>query len=177
MMFELAIAKIAVAVIGTFYSAIVDAKTKLVPQKTVYSMITLGIILTLASFDVTYILSTFFMAAVVFGIGYIVYYTGQMGGGDILLFTALVLLLPTNPLSPFTETTSNALISLPFILPIIFVSAYLAMTFMSPYYLIKIALDQKNVFKPDTKTLVTAFALIGFNAWLTWFFVSTTNAS
>ncbi|MCD6229259.1 MAG: prepilin peptidase [Candidatus Diapherotrites archaeon] len=174
MIFELAVAKTAIAVIGTLYSAIVDAKTKLVPQKTVYSMIGLGIILTLASLDFSYIISTFSMAALVFGIGYVIYYTGQMGGGDILLFTGLVLLLPTHP---FAQAPETMVISLPFILPVIFVSAYLAMSFMSPYYLARIFLDKTRHFKPNAKTLLTALAMLAFTAWLTWFFVSSTSAS
>jgi len=91
---ELLLVKQALALIGTGISAITDWKTGYIYDKITYPLIALGILLTILSLNPYFIANTLVMAGLVFVIGYALYYTGQIGGGDVKIFTALTLLLP-----------------------------------------------------------------------------------
>ncbi len=82
--------RIAALLAGTAVSAYTDAKTGLILDKVTYPMIALGIISNLLEFD----LNLFVVPVVVFAIGYVLYWLGKIGGGDVKLFTGIALLLP-----------------------------------------------------------------------------------
>ena len=84
-----------VAVIGTAILAYTDYKTTYMPDKITHSMLLIGLAWVLF-FDVSKV-STLMTALIVFVITFAMYLFGQMGGGDMKLFTALALLIPTYP--------------------------------------------------------------------------------
>lgn len=110
----------AIAVIGTGIAAYMDYKTGYISNKLTHSMILIGAIL--VPFITTEILYTYGLAAAVFGIGFALYSFGQIGGGDVKLFTAIALLLPKFPkeLTPYIkELGINPVISnYPFVIPV-----------------------------------------------------------
>lgn len=90
MQFELI--RIIIALIGTMLGAYTDYKTGLIFDKITIPMIAIGIILNL--FEGQKAILYFSIAGIVFGIGYLLYYFGKIGGGDVKLFAGIALLLP-----------------------------------------------------------------------------------
>ncbi|MBN1940965.1 MAG: prepilin peptidase [Candidatus Diapherotrites archaeon] len=111
-----------VLVLGSLGAGIHDAKTGLISDKITYAMILLGVIFNVIEFNWIGI----GLGAIVFALGYIVYYLGKIGGGDVKLFTGIALLLPF-----YLESL--------FIVNVLFYSALLAVVFYSVYYMIKYA--------------------------------------
>ena len=119
---ELLFARIAVLVVGSLLGGVQDAKTGLISDKITYAMIGLGIIFNLVELNWIGLA----MGTIVFGIGYLAYYFGKIGGGDVKLFTGIAFLLPF-----FSGKI--------FILGVLFVSAILAVIFYAAYYSLKYA--------------------------------------
>lgn len=86
---------LAIAIIGTGISAYWDYKKGIVPDKLSHSMIILGAVL--APFIFNDLIFVYGLAAAVFGLGFLFYSFGQLGGGDVKLFTAIALLIPYYP--------------------------------------------------------------------------------
>lgn len=84
-----------IAVIGTGIAAYWDYKTGIVPDKLSHAMIISGA--ALAPLVFTDLLYVYGVAALIFALGYVMYIFGQIGGGDVKLFTALSLLIPIYP--------------------------------------------------------------------------------
>tara|TARA_Y100000310_G_scaffold345864_1_gene471826 strand:- start:19065 stop:19883 length:819 start_codon:yes stop_codon:yes gene_type:complete len=64
------------------------------------------------------------LGILVFGIGYVLYYTGKIGGGDVKLYTGIALALPF-----FNDSV--------FIIQAVLLSALTSIIFLSVYYMIK----------------------------------------
>lgn len=92
---KLILINIAIALIGTGIAGYWDYKTGIVPDKLSHLMIIAGAIM--VPFVYPDFIPVYGLAAAVFGIGFILYSLGQLGGGDVKLFTALALLLPYYP--------------------------------------------------------------------------------
>lgn len=92
--------RIAIALAGTAYLAWQDARTSFMDERILYVMAVGGLALDLlwGGGNVPLLLSTVGVAAAIFAVGYVFYRLGQLGGGDVWLFTALQLLLPFNPM-------------------------------------------------------------------------------
>lgn len=106
----------AILLIGTATGAVTDAKTGYIYDWITYPMIALGAILSIAQQQ----WMNLGLGAVVFGILYLAYRFGKLGGGDVKLFTGIALLNPTNePMYFFT---------------ILFFAAISAIIFYSVYY-------------------------------------------
>jgi len=117
---ELLIFREIVLILGTAAAAYTDIKTGLINDYITYSMIALGIIFNLIEFDV----NAFLIAGAVFVIGFALYFLGQIGGGDVKLFTGIALLLPV-------------LDGITFIASSLFIALLLAIVFNSIYYTVK----------------------------------------
>ncbi|MDD5148120.1 MAG: A24 family peptidase [Candidatus ainarchaeum sp.] len=87
---DLFLLRIAVLLAGCGLGAAQDAKSGIISDKITYSMVVLGIIFNLAELNWIGLA----MGAAVFAIGYAIYYSGKIGGGDVKLFTGIALLLP-----------------------------------------------------------------------------------
>ncbi|MBI5884888.1 hypothetical protein HZB89_02200 [archaeon] len=99
-------------------------------------------------------------AAIVFVIGYLLYYTGKIGGGDLKLFIGITLVLPE-------------LAGVPFILSVVVVASLIALFVVGGYYsvvyLLKgfdYRLNQKGIHKAGLIALlliVYLYALLSFS--------------
>lgn len=89
------IINLAILLIGTSIAAYTDYKSGIVPDKLSHFMIISGVIL--APIVYTDLLFVYGVAAIVFGLGFAMYSFGQLGGGDVKLFTAIALLVPYYP--------------------------------------------------------------------------------
>jgi Flp pilus assembly protein protease CpaA len=119
---DLFLLRIIVLLVGSFLGGVQDAKTGIISDKITCSMIALGIIFNLVEFN----WAGLAMGAIVFGIGYAVYYFGKIGGGDVKLFSGIAFLMPF-----FAEKI--------FVLSTLFVSAMLAVIFYSIFFTAKYA--------------------------------------
>jgi len=119
---ELFLLRIIILAIGSGAAAIQDAKTTLISDKITYAMIALGIIINLVELNWQGLV----LGAIVFALGYLVYYLGKIGGGDVKLFTGIVFLMPF----------FNGKI---FVISILVFSALLALVFYSAYFVSKYA--------------------------------------
>lgn len=82
--------QIAIVLAGTAIASYTDIKKGLI-----YDWITIPMIVAGAVINVlTGQWNGFLYAGVVFGIGFILYYTGKIGGGDVKLFSAIAILIP-----------------------------------------------------------------------------------
>lgn len=160
-MLNFELVRILIALAGTAYLAWEDNRTSFMDERVLYGMIACGAILTLASLDAAFIIPTAVIAALIFGVGYFGYRAGGIGGGDVLLFTGLHLLLPVQPtilrtlfldvVAPHTEfarmmayNTINA--SLPPALSTLIASSLLALLGTAVMYA---WLMRKSQLKPD----------------------------
>lgn len=150
----LEIAKIAIILIGTAYAAYHDHKTTIIPDYVNYPLLVLGTLFLFLQFPFTQAMESFAIAVGVFCIGLVLYFAGQFGGGDVKLFTALALFLPTYP------TIIQEIIPLgqvnppyPFVVSIFFLSAVTAVFFISIDYIKKIWKDKKNIKKFKEKSM------------------------
>ncbi|MFH1256314.1 MAG: A24 family peptidase [Candidatus Diapherotrites archaeon] len=87
---ELLLFREIVLIAATGIAAWTDLRTGLINDWLTYPLIAIGAIFGLLEFDWT----AFGLAAVVFAIGYALYYFGKFGGGDVKLFTGIALVLP-----------------------------------------------------------------------------------
>lgn len=124
-MIDLLIAREAILLIAVAVSSYTDLKTGLIYDKITLPLIGIGIVLNLVEY-VLYGYLPFLVAGLVFVLGYIAYYFGKIGGGDVKLFTGIALVLPF---------AGEAIA----ILPIIFYSAIAGAVFLSIFYLVKYA--------------------------------------
>lgn len=98
---------IAVALVGTGLAAWQDWKTSFIDEKITFSMIGAGTLLALAQanvfsgaityFDWGLLQLAFGGGAIIFAVGWLLYKTGKLGGGDVLLYTGIQMLLPVKP--------------------------------------------------------------------------------
>ena len=80
--------------VGTLTGGATDAKTGYIYDWITYPMIVLGIILSLIQLQWFNIGS----GAIIFGLLFVVYKLGKIGGGDVKMFTGIALLNPFNEL-------------------------------------------------------------------------------
>jgi len=87
---ELLLLREAIVLAGSAAAAYTDARTGLILDRITYAMIAAGILLNV--FQAQWL----FMAAgiIVFASGYLLYYMGKIGGGDVKLFAGIAFVLP-----------------------------------------------------------------------------------
>ncbi len=171
----LEIIKIAIILIGTAYAAYRDHKTTIIPDYVNYPLLALGTIFLFLQFPLARALESFGIAVGIFCIGLVLYFAGQFGGGDVKLFTALALFLPTYP------TIIQEIIPLgqvnppyPFVVSIFFLSAVIAVFVISIDYLEKIWEDKKDIKKFKEKVMKGAgFIALLIPLFVIWSIIST----
>jgi len=162
MVFEFLLLRQAFLLAGCGAAAWTDARTGLILDKITYPMIAAGILLNL--FEQQWLWLGLGLA--VFVLGYVVYYMGKFGGGDVKLFTGIAFLLP------FYQGSF-------FLLNSLFTACLLGITFYSVYFVAKYA-RQGIDWKENRKGILNAMAIgllvsvylsataaIGFFAWQT----------
>jgi Flp pilus assembly protein protease CpaA len=122
---EFAMLRFAICFVGCTGATYYDIFNKRnVPSWLTYSLVAIGALFTLASFNMNAIVSSGVVALVIFAFGYILYRTGQIGGADVLVFISIALLLPEAPTSIFLQ--ANSQLGLPFVISIFVLSGVLA---------------------------------------------------
>jgi len=136
---EFLIFREAIVIIAAGIAAWTDLKTGEIPNWLNYPLIALGVLFNLVFFDAW----ALGIGAAIFAIGYLLYYSGKIGGGDVKLFSGLALVMP------FINGTA-------FILPVLLYSALIAVVFLSTYYLVKLIRLRKFNLKENLKGILNA---------------------
>lgn len=150
-----------VALLGVAYSSYTDIKTGEVSDRLSHSMIGIGAIIVAFTYPLSTAVWILAMAGVVFGLGFLMYIFGQMGGGDVKLFAALTLLVPYYPdsIRPFISSLGITPIAsnYPFIVSVFILSGIFFMLVIPLFYLKKIFAKQTRI--PEFKKKL-AFGLV-----------------
>lgn len=146
---------IAVILAGLIASSITDFKTGYVPNVLSHSLIAIGAVFVVFAFPLDEALFIYAIAAAVFAVGYVLYIFGQMGGGDVKLFTAIALLVPFYPavLLPTMQSLGidPAIPYYPFIVSVFILFGILFMLVVPLGYLPKIMRAKKKIKDYDRK--------------------------
>ncbi len=134
-----------VVLIGTAVSAYTDIKTGLILDRVTYPMIALGVAFTLADIFFSHNFFQLVVPAGVFFLGFVLYYLGKLGGGDVKIFTGMALLLPYYK-------------SEPFVLNVLLIAALSSVVVISSYYLFKYFRSGVRV-KENHRDMLKSFAL------------------
>ncbi len=146
--------RIAAALTLTGIAAWEDYRTSYISDKWLFSMVGIGAFLTLFSFDLQFILNTFIPAVIIFGVGFLLYKTGQLGLGDVLLFVGLQLMLPIAP--KVTQLLAFNFQSIPFSITVLTLASLFALIGSSVMYL-RIYMQKKLV---PSKGTIAIFILL-----------------
>ncbi len=151
--------RIAILLIGAAIAAYQDFRTSYIDDKLTIGMIVVGLILDLMTFDWNFILYSVGVGAVIFAIGYYFYKTGQIGGGDVLLVSAIQLLLPFYPtiVQQFQYPFSIAVTSVPLIITIFATSALISLVGTALMYGWKL---RGKPLKPNVKDSILSLILV-----------------
>lgn len=143
--------RVVVALLGTAFAAYEDALTSYINDRLMFTMSFAGLLFAFLSYDFDLIVFSAFGALVIFLIGYLLYKTGQLGGGDVFLFIGLHLLLPVVPLGflgAFQDFMgldyfsyaigAVSIVGFPFVFSVFVASSVLAMVGTSLFYFWKL---------------------------------------
>ncbi|MGC8669809.1 MAG: prepilin peptidase [Candidatus Micrarchaeia archaeon] len=123
---------ISILVIAAVYALFDVFNRRNVPNIFAYATLFYGLILSALYFNLLS-LTSIAIAAIVLGIGYLIYKIGQIGGADVIEFAALSLILPIQP-SPWFASLNQ--FNLPFIFSILINSGVIALVIVPIYYII-----------------------------------------
>ncbi len=141
--------------IGTYYDLFNDRN---VPEKFLYAFLAIAFLFNVVFFDYDVFVYAVVLAFVLFALGFAMYRLGQLGGADVYIVAALVLLLPIHP----------SYLSIPFNYPLIFsvlIFGGAAFAVYSIFYFAKILSAKKSKAKPRYEYLLM-FLLYGVFAYL-----------
>ncbi len=109
--------RLILAFLGTAIAAYYDLfNKKNIPDVFLYGFLGVAFLVNLALYQGTLFWFSLAVAAFFSAIGYLFYRVGQLGGADVLVLAAIMLLLPINP------SFSNMPFNMPFIFPVIIFS-------------------------------------------------------
>lgn len=152
----------AVALIGIAISSWNDIRIREVPDWISYSMMVFGvgfaIILTIIFDDYTYCLSSVVGLGIGIGIGYLMYYTGQWGGGDAKLLMGIGALIGINPLQ---LSISNPPFFVDFFLDLLIAGAAYGLLFV-----IGLGILRRKTFYPAFKAKLPQQRIIRYTAMI-----------
>ena len=106
-----------------------------VPSIFAYLTLGYGFLLTILYFDLSTILISIAVSAVILGIGYIVYKIGQLGAADVIEFATVSLIMPMQQI-PLIISHVNQL-NFPFILSLLINTGIVALIIVPLYYIPK----------------------------------------
>lgn len=155
--------RVTIALAGTILAARQDWFTSFIDDRITVVMITAGVILDLLTFNQGFIAYGFGIAAIIGLIGYFLYRKGQFGGGDVLLFMGIGLLLPYPP-SFLKGYSALALSIIPFVASVFVTSSLYAM--LGSALLYGKYLSERKV--KENKLFLTAFLAVLAIAFLSF---------
>jgi Flp pilus assembly protein protease CpaA len=147
--------------------AYTDHKTGYIYDKVTLPLIVLGLLLNIFAFSFVENVSILITAAIIFIGGFVLYYFGKLGGGDIKLFLGIHLMLPY---------LNNQL----FILWVLLLSCLLAVVFISIKYtflIFKKIKITKKLLLSKISSIVTSFCLFFSFVILLYYSVNYSNLS
>jgi Flp pilus assembly protein protease CpaA len=100
-MFDLLIIRIIILLLAIAFAAYTDYKSGYIYNWLNYSLAIIGLIFNIFTYSFISNLNIIFGCVAIFVVGYIIYYFGKIGGGDIKLFIAINLMLPYYYNQPF----------------------------------------------------------------------------
>ena len=136
---ELLLLREVLVIAATAIAAWTDWKTGNIYDWLTYPLIAIGVVLNLIELNFLGL----GLGAGVFAIGYLLYYTGRLGGGDVKLFAGITMALP------FLQGKV-------YIIPVLLYSALIAVMFFSVYYTVKLARLKKLELKENAKGIFNA---------------------
>ncbi|MCX6767592.1 MAG: prepilin peptidase [Candidatus Micrarchaeota archaeon] len=138
--------RIAAVLLGTGAAAWQDHKTSFIDDRIVYAMMGLGLLLDLLTMNQDFIIYSVGIAAAIIGFGYLFYRTGQLGGGDVLLFAGIQLLLPYYPSTVSPGFAPTGFLFIPFLVSVLAASSLYALLGTSVKYGLEL---RKRKLAPD----------------------------
>lgn len=133
MVFQFELLRVAIVLTGLVACSYYDLFNKrTVPNWLSYSFLALGVLSLVLAPSFNDALVTGGIAFVVFVFGYVLYQSGQIGGADVLAFTAITLLIPEFPalLHSAPAPAFPGVFQLPFVLSLFAVSGLLFLIFI-----------------------------------------------
>ena len=141
--------------IGTYFDLF---NNKNVPEKFLYAFLAVAFLFNIAFFDYDVFVYAVVLAFVLFALGFAMYRLGQIGGADVFVIAALVLLLPINP----------SYLAVPFNYPLIFsvlIFGGAIFALYSIFFFAKILSSKKTKSKPKY-IYISLFLVYGLFAYL-----------
>jgi Flp pilus assembly protein protease CpaA len=143
------------------------------PDRYTHAMIASGLALLPLYAGLSQAITWYFIAAVVFMACFLFYIYGQLGGGDVKLFTALALLLPSYPVSLARFGLQPVVAPYPFVLSVFFASAVFAMLVVSVGYALRLVADRRRVKGFGAKALKgIAYSAMTLPLTALWFYIN-----
>ena len=105
-----------------------------IPTVFAYATLGIGLIMTILYMNVEIISISFIIAAIIASLGWLAYRAGQVGGGDIIEFITISLILPIQN-TPLLANLNQY--SFPFIISVFITTGIIAIVFVPLYYLPK----------------------------------------
>lgn len=166
----------AVALLGSSIAAVYDLKTTEIPDKISYSMIAIALLVygtqSLIEWNYMPILNSAVVGAALFGFGFVLYYLGQWGGGDVKLLSAIGFLLPSS--NVLSSTFPKLMLWFPFPVSYLFNVFFVGATYMIVYALILTVMNRKIIheFKRDVKASANIIALSSAVLFVVFLFIN-----
>ena len=121
--------RVVVAFVGTAIGAYYDIfNKKNIPDKFLYAFLAVAFVVNLVFYEESLFLFSVGVAIFFSAIGYLFYRLGQLGGADVFIIAAIMLLLPIHP--SFIEMSFN----LPFIFSVFIFSGVLFALYVMVYF-------------------------------------------
>jgi len=170
--FSVLFLRIAAALVGTGVAAWQDARTSFIDDRITLSMIAAGAVLCAfeafeafqAGADLT---PWFWVAAIAIAIGvfgFFAWRAGQFGGGDVLLFLGLELLLPFNPVAPLPY---------PFVVSVLVTASFFGAVWSAAWYAKRLRDESALSVGKNVAALFGVAACVTLFAWLSFSFLQT----
>lgn len=181
MFYLLYVALFATAIVGSSVAAAWDLKTTEIPDQIPYVMIGIALLVygyqSIVEWSYKPIANSVAVGAALFGFGFVLYYFGQWGGGDVKLMSAIGFLLPdmgaVSPIFP------ELYLWFPFPVSYLFNVFFVGAAYMLAYALILALLNRKIIheFKRDVKAsanmiIAASVALFIVFVFINWYFAT-----
>jgi hypothetical protein len=168
------------AVVGSVAAAAWDLRTTEIPDPIPYAMIAIALLVygyqSVIEWNYMPILSSIGVGAVLFGFGFVLYYFGQWGGGDVKLMSAIGFLLPN--IAPIEAIFPKVYLLFPFPLSYVWNVFSLGALYMIVYAVVLALTNRKIIYefthevKAITNLILALIIFIPiFILFVNWFFV------
>lgn len=167
------------ALVGSSVAAAWDLRTTEIPDPIPYAMITIALLIygyqSIVAWDYMPLATSVAVGAVLFGFGFLLYYFGQWGGGDVKLLSAIGFLLPN--IEAVYPTFPDLYLWFPFPMSYLFNVFFIGAIYMLTYAFALALLNRKifHEFNHEVKAsakliIVSSVALFIVFVFINWYF-------